>query len=129
MLVSGLAALAQREARAGTAEPRELSLYRATGGSSASRLGGRTGRGVSGRPTGNRRAGSATPRRDTDTGRWYFVVDGGVDQDGKRRQVKRRGFPTKVAAQEELDRVRSQARTNSYVAPRRQSVAEFLEKD
>jgi integrase len=79
--------------------------------------------------TAKRRATSATPKKDARTGGWYFVVDGGVDQDGKRRQAFRRGFPTKAAAQAELDAIRGQARTNSFVPPKRQNVAEFLEKD
>jgi integrase len=84
---------------------------------------------MSGGPAGKRRTSSAAPRRDPKTARWYFVVDGGTDESGKRRQVFRRGFATKAAAQEELDRIRGQARTNAYVAPKRQSVAEFLEQD
>jgi integrase len=70
---------------------------------------------------------SAAPRQDAATKTWYFVVDGGVDQDGKRRQVRRRGFRTKREAQEELDEIRGQARTASYVAPTKLSVAEYLD--
>jgi integrase len=80
-------------------------------------------------PGKTRRAPSAAPRKDATTGKWYFIVDGGTGQDGKRRQVKRRGFATKAAAQEELDKVRGEARTATYVAPKRQSVREYLEKD
>jgi hypothetical protein len=64
-------------------------------------------------PTAKRCATSAAPKKDPRTGSWYFVVDGGVDQDGKRRQVFRRGFPTKAAAQAELDAIRGQARTKT----------------
>lgn len=77
----------------------------------------------------NKRASSATPRRDPTTNRWYLVVDGGVDENGKRRQVKRRGFVTRKEAQEELDRIRGQARTSTYVAPKRQSVRDYLTQD
>lgn len=72
------------------------------------------------------RARSAAPRRDAKTATWYFVVDAGVKADGKRRQVWRGGFSTKRAAQEELDKVRGQARTATYVAPTKLTVAQFL---
>ena len=73
------------------------------------------------------RAGSATPRKDPKTGRWFFVVDGGIDPEtGKRRQAKRRGFPSKKAAQEVLDEIRGKARTNAYTAPSKVTVAEYL---
>ena len=73
-----------------------------------------------------KRAASATPRKDESTGRWWFVVDANTGPDGERRQVKRRGFKTKKAAQEALDDLRGRARTNSYVAPARQTVKEYL---
>ncbi len=73
------------------------------------------------------RAGSATPRKDPKTGKWYFVVDGGLDPNsGKRRQVRRRGFATKAEAQQALDRVRGQARSASYVAPTKLTVEQYL---
>jgi integrase len=72
-----------------------------------------------------KRAASAAPRKDDATGTWWFVVDGGVDQDGKRQQVRRRGFKTKAAAQEELDKVRGKARTASYTPPAKLTVKEY----
>ncbi len=42
-----------------------------------------------------KRSTAAVPKKDEATGRWYFVLDVGVDEDGKRRQAKRRGFRTK----------------------------------
>ena len=33
---------------------------------------------------------------------WYFVVDVGTDEDGKRKQKFRSGFPTKTAAEKGL---------------------------
>ena len=74
------------------------------------------------------RAASATPRKDEATGTWWFVVDGGTGPDGNRRQVKRRGFRTKKAAQEALDKVRREVTTKTYVAPAQQTLAEYLEK-
>jgi len=74
------------------------------------------------------RNSTAAPRKDPKTGTWFFVVDVGADSDGNRRQVLRRGFATKKKAQEELDIVRGQGRTNSYVAPARLTVREYLEQ-
>lgn len=76
---------------------------------------------------------SAAPTRDTN-GKWSFVVDlgPGLDQKGEwreRRQARRRGFATKKAAQEAMDQLRVNARQGTFVAPRRQSVKDFLEKD
>jgi integrase len=71
------------------------------------------------------RAASAEPKKDA-AGRWGFVVDGGVDEDGKRQQVRRKGFKTKREAQEALDGVRGKARTASYVPPAKLSVKEYL---
>lgn len=61
------------------------------------------------------RATSAAPRKDQRTGTWSFVFDAGpgYDSDGRwreRRQVRRRGFATKKAAQQALDELRTDAR-------------------
>jgi hypothetical protein len=79
--------------------------------------------------TTKRRATSAAPHKDPTTGRWEFWVDVPPGADGKRRLVHRRGFSTKKAAQEELDRIRGQARTNSYAAPKRQTLGSYLVDD
>lgn len=70
---------------------------------------------------------SASPRKDPKTGTWSFVVDLGPGPDGKRRQARRRGFPTKRAAQEELDRLRVAAREGTFVEPSKTTVADYLE--
>ena len=72
------------------------------------------------------RNSAAAPRKDPKTGTWFFVVDVGAGADGNRRQVLRRGFATKKKAQEELEIVRGQSRTNSYIAPARLTVKEYL---
>ena len=72
-----------------------------------------------------KRAASAEPKK-APNGTWGFVVDGGVDEDGNRQQVRRKGFKTKREAQEALDGVRGKARTASYVAPAKLSVKEYL---
>jgi integrase len=75
-----------------------------------------------------RRPNAATPQRDDRTGTWWFVVDAGT-VNGKRKQARRRGFPTKKAAQQELDRVRVSVTERTYLTPRRQTLAAFVEDD
>lgn len=58
---------------------------------------------------------TAAPRRDPKTGTWSFVVDLPPDPDGKRRQARRRGFATRKAAQETLDKLRVSAREGAFV--------------
>ncbi|MGI8492482.1 MAG: site-specific integrase [Acidimicrobiales bacterium] len=76
-----------------------------------------------------KRATSATPKKDDATGKWYFVVDLGQGGDGGRRQAKRRGFLTKKAANEELNKLREGVRTATYVPPRRQTLGNYLAED
>jgi integrase len=76
-----------------------------------------------------RRAPSAAPKKDEATGTWRFVVDLGQGADGKRRQATRRGFPTKKAAQEELDKLRRSVTTATYVPPKRQTLGDYLTAD
>ena len=68
------------------------------------------------------------PRKDEKTGTWSFVVDLGPGPNGERRQARRRGFPTKKAAQEALDQVRVTARDGTFVRPERMTVAEYLDQ-
>jgi integrase len=72
---------------------------------------------------------AAAPRKDPKSGTWWFVVDLPARGDGRRRQAKRRGFPTKAAAQAALDDLRVRTRTGTYVAPARQTFGEFLTQD
>jgi integrase len=58
------------------------------------------------------------------SGRWAFVVDIGTG--AQRRQVRRRGFVTKRAAQEALAEVIGDARRGTYVAPARETVGGYL---
>jgi len=62
--------------------------------------------------------------RQAANGTWQFVVD--VGRDGNRQQTRRRGFPTKRAAQAELTRILGSLERRTYVAPQRQSLAAFL---
>ncbi len=71
----------------------------------------------------------AGPRKDETTGTWWFVVDLGPGPDGKRQQARRRGFATKRAAMEAMDRLRVSSRERTYVAPKRQTLGAFLLED
>jgi integrase len=73
------------------------------------------------------RNATAAPQKDPKTGTWLFVVDLGRGADGRRRQVKRRGFPTKKAAQAALDQVRHANQTKTYVPPAKRTLAEYLD--
>ncbi len=68
-----------------------------------------------------------TPRqivRQAANGTWYLVVDIGVGAD--REQTRRRGFPSQKAAQAELTRILGSLEQRTYVAPQRQTLADFL---
>lgn len=71
-------------------------------------------------------AKTAAPKRDPDTGTWWFVIDLPPSGEGKRRQIKRRGFPTKKAALEAMDELRAASRKGTFVPPARQSLRDFL---
>jgi integrase len=64
-------------------------------------------------------------RKDSKAGTWYFVVDL-PSIGGKRRQAFRRGFATKKAAQEALDKLKAQANNGLLVQPSRLTLAGFL---
>ena len=70
---------------------------------------------------------SAGPQKDEKSGNWWFVVDLPPGPDGQRRQAKRRGFATKKAAQEAMDRLRISARDQTYVEPSRLTLAAYLD--
>jgi integrase len=60
-------------------------------------------------------------------GSWSFHADLGVDQaTGKRRQIMRGGYPTQKAAQDALNELIAQVRTDSYVPDNGMTVAEWL---
>lgn len=65
-------------------------------------------------------------KKDPATGRWYFTVDVGLRGE-RRRQVHRRGFPTKRAARVEYDRLRAdRTKQIKRVDPSDLTVAQFL---
>jgi len=56
------------------------------------------------------RAAAAAPKKAAD-GTWHFVFDSAYRRpDGSRRQIRRRGFPTRKAATDELRRLRDEDR-------------------
>src|SRR5690242_13849237 len=56
---------------------------------------------------------------------WFFSVD--IAPPGaKRRQVHRRGFPTREAAQSALDELLGNARAGTYVEPARVTFGMYL---
>lgn len=59
-------------------------------------------------------------------GTFYLVVDVSPPGVRPRKQTRRRGFKTKRAAQAELNRILAALDTQTYVAPSRQTLAEFL---
>jgi integrase len=57
---------------------------------------------------------------------WFFVVDIAPPGSTKRRQVRRRGFPTQAAAQAELDELLGNVRAGSHVEPARTTFGNYL---
>jgi integrase len=60
-------------------------------------------------------------------GTWSYRLDLGIDTDGRREQKQVGGFRTKKAAQAALNEALTGLQRGTYVAPSRQTVAEFLE--
>jgi integrase len=66
-----------------------------------------------------------TIKQDPKTGTWFFVVDL-PSTDGKRRQVRRRGFKTKKAAKAALDDLTEDVRHGLHVDRNRLTVGQYL---
>ncbi|MGQ0631794.1 MAG: tyrosine-type recombinase/integrase [Sporichthyaceae bacterium] len=62
--------------------------------------------------------------RQSANGTWFLIVDIGIGVD--RKQTRRRGFPTRKAAQAELTRILGSLEQRTYVAPQRQTLSQFL---
>ena len=58
-------------------------------------------------------------------GTWSFVVDL-PDVNGKRRQLRRRGFPSKKAAQTQLTALLADKNRGALVAPSKATLGSFL---
>jgi len=63
-------------------------------------------------------------KRD-DSGKWFFVIDT-VEADGKRKQLKRRGFATKKEAQSALTTVQNDLQRGTYVRPVKMRFGTYL---
>ena len=59
---------------------------------------------------------------------WSYVIDLGRTPDGKRDQKRRRGFPTRKAAEEAMARELHERRTGAYIEPTKLTLGEYLEK-
>jgi integrase len=74
------------------------------------------------------RNASPTPKKDPKTGVWRFVFDSvHPNPDGSRRQIPRRGFPTRAAAKAELDRLRQEDADLAAPAANGLSVGDVME--
>ena len=77
-------------------------------------------------------AGRAGRRRGTvkqsANGTWFIVVDV-ADEEGRRRQTRRRGFRSQREAQGALNKVLQDLEQRTYVPPSRQTLATFLTVD
>lgn len=76
-------------------------------------------------PIGLARARPRSVRRDVARASWYLVVDV-PGPDGRRRQIKRRGFATKKAAATELAAIVGDQARGSFVRPSRMTVGSYL---
>lgn len=65
-------------------------------------------------------------KKDEKRGTWYFVVEAGKDEKGKRKQVFKRGFKTETEAKREMRKVALQIDENTYVKPTNRTLAEFF---
>lgn len=72
-------------------------------------------------------SGQGSVRCDQKTGAWFFVVDA-PQANGKRRQIKKRGFSTRKEAQHALDELRASMRGGRGVDPNRLTLGEFVER-
>jgi integrase len=67
-------------------------------------------------------------KKDIARGTWYFVVDVVPDAaSGKRRRLRRRGFPTRKSAEDALKFVLAESRSGDYVEPSSQPLRVYLE--
>lgn len=66
--------------------------------------------------------------RQVPNGTWMLVVDV-TDGGGRRQQTRRRGFPTRYAAQVVLNQILHDLEGSTYVPPSRQTLAAFLTED
>jgi integrase len=69
-----------------------------------------------------------TVKQDAARKTWFFVIDNGIDPaTGRRRQLRRRGFKTKKAAEDALKALLGDMRDGDYVEPSNQPLRVYLE--
>lgn len=73
-----------------------------------------------------KRAPVAVVKLDPRTGKYGFVLDLPPGPEGKRRQVRRKGFLSEDDGQAVLDKLRVEAREGNYRAPDKRTVREYL---
>ncbi|MDA1654272.1 site-specific integrase [Bacillus thuringiensis serovar kyushuensis] len=67
-------------------------------------------------------------KKDKKTGKYFYIVDIGIDPlTGKRKQKKKRGFTTKKEAENSLTKMLSEVHTGAYVEPSKLLYGEYLE--
>lgn len=59
---------------------------------------------------------------------WYFEFEGGQNQDGKRKRIKKRGFRTKKEAEKSLIEAQNANIKGEYITPSKLSVPEYVEQ-
>ena len=59
---------------------------------------------------------------------WCYVIDLGRTPEGKRDQKRRRGFPTRKAAEEAMQKELHERRAGTYVEPTHLTVGAYLER-
>src|SRR4051812_23224892 len=64
-------------------------------------------------------------KKDTQRGTWFYVIDVAT-VDGKRQQLRRRGFATKKAAEAAEAEVVADHARGAFVRPSRVTLASFL---
>lgn len=65
--------------------------------------------------------------KDEKKGTYWFVVSAGKDEEGKRRQIKRRGFKTEKEALREMRKLLQQVDDNTYIKDTKLKYSDFLE--
>ncbi|MFE9273917.1 tyrosine-type recombinase/integrase [Paenibacillus glucanolyticus] len=65
--------------------------------------------------------------KDEKTGTYWFVASAGKDENGKRRQIKRRGFKTEKEAMKEMRTLLKQVDDHTYVKKNNIKYVDFLE--
>ncbi|MDP9183828.1 MAG: site-specific integrase [Actinomycetota bacterium] len=70
------------------------------------------------------RTGGRGSVKQHENGTWFLVVD--ISHGTTRKQTRRRGFPTKKAAQAELTRILGSLEQRTYVAPTTETLSTFL---